>query len=505
MDEGKTGGVGHGTSLVPGLAPVSSRASLALLAILVAVSLASHRLPGDERLGLSSIPEYKVGDLAIDDVVVPSDLALPNLGLGLGLDESTDAGRLWVYRRDLETTARVVEELQRDFVRSQDRFRAALVDVFGELPVSRRDVNSVRFRSLQAAFQNRNEGFPVSYQLAVSWAYELDDSHFFLPVSLSVFESFVGRAVIPDGGDRPSVGDQVLIVPAGTIDDESRPVLERLGDATLIDGNSVDQISGVRERVYRALAGESLILAGYVSRRLQPNAEIDNDLTNGIRLRRGAVEALSMRLAAGAILVRKGERITEEKLALLADLDEAVSENLAVWPSDGSGRSPSWLPSFLSFSWMNTVSGWSLGFALALLIAFVAWIFSILTRNRSRLPAVLSKSGEDGTTGDSGSAGDSILVHALRNRTVQALYSQHREFLAHERSATELLKEFEQRIASLEPRTQDKIRRYEARINELEQQLADKEAENRELIQRQIENTRREIERELSGVGFENN
>ena len=181
---------------------------------LLALSLNPERLSGADRVDSSSVPEYQIGDLAIEDVVVPAGLVPPVPGLGIGLSELARADQLWVCRRDLETTARVVEDLQTDFVRSQDRFREILVDAFGELPVNRRDINSVRFRSLQATFQNQNEGFPVNYQLAVSWAYELDDSHFFLPVSLSVFESFVGRAVVRDGGGRPDDGDQVLIVPA---------------------------------------------------------------------------------------------------------------------------------------------------------------------------------------------------------------------------------------------------------------------------------------------------
>jgi len=98
-----------------------------------------------------------------------------------------------------------------------------------------------------------------------------------------------------------------------------------------------------------------------------------------------------------------------------------------------------------------------------------------------------------------------VIVQALRDKTVQALYSQHLEFQRHEQSATELLRELEGVIANLEPQAQDRIRQYETRIRELERQLADKEDENRELIRVQIESTRRDIARTLSGVGWEAN
>jgi hypothetical protein len=449
--------------------------------------------------------EYQIGDMAIEDVVVPAGLAQPDPGLGLGLSGLVNADQLWVCRRDLETTARVVEELQTDFVGSQDRFREVLVDAFGELPVERRNVNSVRFRSLQATFQNRNEGFPVNYQLAVSWAYELDDSHFFLPVSLAVFESFVGRAVVADGGGRPGDGDQVLIVPAGQISGGDYSVPEILEDALLIDGNSVDEISDIRERVYRALAGESLILAQYVARRIQPNAEIESDLTKGLRLYKKSTDALSERLAEGAVIVRKGERITDDTLALLAELKIAMDESRVSRQPDGSVGSPSWLRSALSSVHITSVNGWIVGFGLALAIVIAVWTTSYLTRSKARLPALIPEPEEGGFSSDSGRNEDTVLIRALRDRTVQALYSQHQEFLAHEKSATELLKDFENRIATLEPRAQEKIRGYELRIEELERQLADKEEENRELIRNQIESTRREIARELTGTGFENN
>jgi hypothetical protein len=145
------------------------------------------------------------------------------------------------------------------------------------------------------------------------------------------------------------------------------------------------------------------------------------------------------------------------------------------------------------------------GIGLALAVAIAVWTISFLARSKVRLPAIIPEPGEGGFATDPGRDEDTVLIRAMRDRTVQALYSQHKEFLAHERSATELLKDFEKRIASLEPRAQEKIRGYEIRIEELERQLADREEENRELIRNQIESTRREIARELTGAGYENN
>lgn len=439
------------------------------------------------------LPEYELGEIAAADVVVPAGVNPIDRGLGLGLSAGVPAEQFWVFRRDLRTTARLVEELQADFVRSQDRFRQALVEAFGQLPVNRRDVNSVRFRSLQATFQNENDGFPVNYQLAVAWAYELDDSHFFLPVSLSVFECFVGRAVLPDESLLPDYVAEVLILPVGEATVEG-PIEEQLEGSVLIGGTSVDAVSVIRQRVYRALAGESLVLADHVSRRVRANATIDEALTARLREERITVDAVADRLTEGALIVQQGEQVSETHLELLA----ALKTSLKPLPTDSRGD-----PN-LGRSFLERNGFWLSGLGLAVLVA-VWWVLMVRRRGRSRLPVLVRDPSEPGAGFSGARAEDSVIVQALRDKTVQALYSQHQEFRRHEQSATELLRELEEVIANLEPRTQEKIRQFETRIRELELQLAEKEDENRELIRVQIESTRRDIARTLSSAGWEAN
>ncbi|MEZ5276449.1 MAG: hypothetical protein R3F07_08730 [Opitutaceae bacterium] len=448
--------------------------------------------------------DYQIGDVAEADIFVPAGLRSIDRSLGLGLSAESRPEQLWVYRRELETTARVVASLQADFVEAQRRFRAVLIETFGQIPVSRRDVNSVRFRSLQATFQNANDGFPVSYQLAVAWAYELDDSHFFLPVSLSVYECFIGRAVLPEEEILPDYADEVLVLPVNQSVPEG-PVEETMEGAVAISGISVDAIPVVQDRVYRALAGESLILADYVSRRVVPNAIVDEDLTRRLRSRKAVIDSLSQQLTPGALVVGRGETITQSHLDRLAALQKVMLP-----PEIDLRGKPKLSFRFLQPStWLHgewsVADRWNLGLGFFLILAASAWVIILQRRPRSRLPAVIPDGRNGGFGTEEERAEESVIVRALRDRTVQALYSQHKDFLEHERSATELLREFEERVASLEPRTQAKIRSYEAKIEELERQLADKEEENRELIRIQIQNTRKEMARAMSGSDWEAN
>lgn len=474
----------------PGRAADSLRAGrLVLLGLVIAFGPAR----ANTDLETDSLPEYGLGEIAETDVTVPPGVNPIDRGLGLGLGAEVPPEQLWVFRRNLGATARVVEELQADFVRTQDRFRKALIESFGQLPVNRRDLNSVRFRSLQATFQNENDGFPVNYQLAVAWAYELDDSHFFLPVSLSVFECFVGRAVLPDEAALPDYVAEVLILAVGDVV-EAGPIEEQLQGSVLIGGTSVDSVSVIRERVYRALAGESLVLAGYVSRRVRSNATVDQSLTARLREQRIAVDALADQLTEGALIVQQGEVVTESHLELLTALRTAM-EPVA---TDSRGD-----PAF-GRTFLERYGFWISGVGLVCLACGI-WFLMVRRRGRSRLPALIREPSDSTSRYREGRAEDSVIVQALRDKTVQALYSQHQDFLRHEQSATDLLRELEVVIANLEPQTQDKLHQYETRIRELEQQLADKEDENRELIRVQIESTRRDIARTLSGAGWEAN
>ncbi len=479
---------GHG--LCRCLAGVNANPVLGLvLGFLVFLSPGAARVDS----GAIAVPEYPLGAIADEDVVVPSGMNPIDRSLGLGLGEEVLPEQLWVYRRNLGVTARVVEELQSEFVQTQDKFRKVLIDAFGQLPVNRRDVNSVRFRSLQATFQNGNDGFPVSYQLAVAWAYELDDSHFFLPVSLSVFECFVGRAVLPTDELLPDYIDKVLVLPM-RVEIEAGPIERQLEEGVLIGGTSVDVISVIRDRVYRALAGESLLLADYVSRRVRPNAMIDEALTARLREERAAVDSLAVRLTEGALIVPRGDTITEAHLELLAALKSALQPVA----EDSRGDRE------LGRTFFEQYGVWALGGSLAVLIA-LGWYLITHGQRRSRLPVLVRDPLRAGPGDPEGKAEDSVIVQALRDKTVQALYSQHLEFQRHEQSAAELLRELEAVIANLEPQAQDRIHQYETRIRELEQQLANKEEENRELIRVQIVSTRRDIARTLSGSEWEAN
>jgi hypothetical protein len=98
-----------------------------------------------------------------------------------------------------------------------------------------------------------------------------------------------------------------------------------------------------------------------------------------------------------------------------------------------------------------------------------------------------------------------LLPHFARlimDKFVQKLISQRQHHLDAEQKAAADLAELEVRLAKIHAPLKDRLRAYEQRINELEDELAQKGKENRELIRAKILLVRKQLEAEKNIVEF---
>jgi hypothetical protein len=86
------------------------------------------------------------------------------------------------------------------------------------------------------------------------------------------------------------------------------------------------------------------------------------------------------------------------------------------------------------------------------------------------------------------------LVDALKDAVVQELAAQRHELLAGQQAAAAELTELARRLEAVQTPMLERLRAYEARIGELERDLADQSKENRELLKLKIEMLREKIE-----------
>jgi len=92
------------------------------------------------------------------------------------------------------------------------------------------------------------------------------------------------------------------------------------------------------------------------------------------------------------------------------------------------------------------------------------------------------------------------LMDALKDAVVQELAEQRRELLAGQQAAAAELTELARRLEAVQTPLMERLRTYEKRITELEQDLANQSKENRELLKLKIDLLRRQIETERAAT-----
>jgi hypothetical protein len=88
------------------------------------------------------------------------------------------------------------------------------------------------------------------------------------------------------------------------------------------------------------------------------------------------------------------------------------------------------------------------------------------------------------------------LAESLKEAVVQGLAAQRSELLKAQQNAALEISELVQLLDELKLPIQERLHSYEARIHELEKNLAERNEENRELLKLKIEMTRRQLEAE---------
>ena len=94
------------------------------------------------------------------------------------------------------------------------------------------------------------------------------------------------------------------------------------------------------------------------------------------------------------------------------------------------------------------------------------------------------------------------LVAALKDAIVQELAIQRRELLAGQQAAAAELTELARRLEAVQTPMLERLRAYEQRIQELENELGEQTKDNRELLKLKIEMIRSQLEVERSRVNF---
>jgi hypothetical protein len=263
----------------------------------------------------------------------------------------------------------------------------------------------------------------------------------------------------------------------------------------------------------QAAAPEERPTLNYLVSLIKTNCVPDVDVTLQARARSTDVMSASERYEAHQIIAHRGQVVDRRLKAALDQLREHMPAMVAPMPPEKAQSTPAKAQeSQQSRQWTQWVGGVMCGFVLALLT--LVWLLARRSRPSPMLPLRVSGNGGSGGLLTSGSHSETILVPAkfeepasaevhepvgphlarvLMNKLVRRLLLQRTSLLESQHLAAAEMAALESRLEKVNAPLQERLRAYEERILELEKELAQKGAENRELIRFKIQLVRTQL------------
>jgi len=382
------------------------------------------------------------------------------------------------------------------FARTREAFLARLQAAFGTATLDAAAVGEPPFREFRADFQEDNTLFPVSPALAQSWARGFDGEPVRERIS-GLLRAFERDQLI--GEIRPA--SSVFVVAPG-VDDGARTWGEVAPRARVVEPQRVLTPPAAADLLRRMNDPLDRAAGGYLSGLLRPNVREDIHLTGLLLRERLGSAAVQRTILRGARLAESGQPVDPWAALALAQLARLGLEPLTAAPEPVIGSSPE-RPGVGVESVDTGVSGEDSRTGVRVLVFGVVFVFLggavalawvVWRRGRSEALQVAGGAAPAG-------AGEAMIPHLardLKDRLVRALFTQRSVLLANEQAASRRVQEMEERLARLQPAIAEKIRGYERRIEALEKEITERDAETRDLLRAKLVLARKELDAEIS-------
>jgi hypothetical protein len=452
-----------------------------------------------------AVPEYKVGDIAKEQIITPIQLAVVDQSQTAAL-KSREASRAPLVCR-YYTNA--LDEAEANF---RSAFAAARTNCIDRLETAFKNrtlqtLASPRFQQFLDSLGNRPGSFPVSSNLAQLWARGESDQGI-QDSMLGALRRAMARPIRPESPQSGPArfGNSIRLVPVARWDESpTLQTVERIGvDAPR--GNVVS-FARARQTLFEGLPPESRPAAQFLVSLLKANCLPDADLTRQARAKRTDAVLAMNRYEPGQVIVRQGQLIDDRIKAALDQLREKT-QAASLAQNSFAESTPRLLKSWIP--WAAGVSG-----AVLAGLAMVVWRRIRGRPGGSLLPARVAGTGAGATiiscpscagnmvvsnVPNGGEGGADLrarvaphLARLLTDKLVRRLLSQRSSLLDTQEMAAAEMAELEARLEKMHAPLQERLRAYERRIAELEQELARKGEENQELIKVKIALARNQL------------
>jgi len=476
---------------------------LALTLLLVAPLLAQE------------IPQYRLGDMVIEDITTPVPLKVVDPDATEALKQQEMMRVPAIFRFHPGTADDVDNNLRAAFDLARSNFLAKVEANFGRSKLQDAGLASPRFRQLLTSFQKTNMAFPVRMELAELWARGDSGSVILTPVAARVREVMERHIRVEPTPVNARLGNRLRLV---TLTNREQDLtLETVKESGVVmPRTNVMTLMRARNELQALFPPEERALGKFAASLLQPNCTLDIDLTQQSRALQADPRQVADTYEAGQIIASAGQMVDAKILAALEQLQEKTAmDRLQQQMAETQARSA-------QVRQRNQWLGAGLALVTVLLLGLAAWAWTRRKRTRFLLPAKLVSDAQAAViscpacdqsillTGDveswqrrAESAQAAIraglltqLGRLLRERLVSGLVSQRKELLDAQQVAAAELAELERRLDDLRTPLKERLLAYEKRIAELEEALEARAEENRELIKAKIRLTRQQLEAE---------
>jgi 7TM-HD extracellular len=467
--------------------PIACRGRLVLAGGFVALLLSVSGARG-------SVPDYKLGDVASEDVVTPVQLLVVNPEATGALKQRVAEQVLLVVRHSSQSAAEAEADLRQSIAAARGIFLGSLQAALEGRTPTAAEIDRVSASSLAEMGREVPKDFPLE-QLARIWMRGESDERF-VESLLQPMREVMMQPVLNSRTDATFPANQLVRLMAVKSLNEP-PTAQEIEDlGQVISPGKIISLWRARRLVETHFPAGQEQSGRFAATFVRPNAVADLSLTEILRARRMEGVTVNETYEPAQVIVRKGQVIDRKALSALAVMREksligALQTKLEQEHvvAGQITHQTKWIAAILGAMCLALILIWrrlrvrpSTALVLGQAPAFEVWEATALpagaTEGDWQQRALLAEKKVE-------RAHEAIRTGVLgwmREKVFRTLFRHRGELLSVQRKAEAEMRELEQRLEQLHTPLQERISSYEKRIEELENDLAVKGEENRQLI-----------------------
>ena len=454
-------------------------------------------------------PEYRLGDVAEEDVITPVPLLVVNPEATEALRQKVAQQVPFIVRYTPQSLAQAEQELRQSVKTAQELFLKSLqLNLGGRVP-SYTDLDGAAFAdAVRDVARELPKDFPLAHFAAI-WVRGLGDASA-VDTMLKPLREVMAQPILPAKTVTPLPPNQSIRLVS--VRDE-QPLAQSLeSGGTVMLSNKVLSLWRARRLVATYFPAGQEGFGRFAATFVRPTAEPDAALTEIARARRIDGVTVNDTYEAAEVIVRRGQTVDRKALSALGVLREKSLIGTLQTKLEHEQTVAGQIGVQTKWIVVTVVAGCG---TLALLMwrfrtrtstAFVGHTGALSLADEPRDAAWRERALlAEGRADRAQQALRSGMLSWLRDAMFRMLFRHRAQLLSAQQKAEVEMRELESRLEKLQAPLQDRIATYEKRIEDLERELAAKGEENRELIAARISFAKQQLSMERERGRFEAN